>query len=800
MIGKSFSHYKILEKIGQGGMGVVYKAQDTRLDRTVALKFLPPELTRDADARTRFTHEAKLAASLNHPNICTIFEIDEAQGQTFIAMEHVEGQSLKEKIRLAPLKLEQALEVAAQVAEGLRRAHERGVVHRDIKSANIMIRPDGQVKVMDFGLAKLTGRTRLTRTGTPVGTVAYMSPEQARAEDVDHRTDVWSLGVVIYEMVTGQLPFRGDYEPAVVYSILNEEPEPVTSLRSAVPMELERLVRKAVAKDPNRRYQSVSDMLVDLRAVRTRPEETSTPQRLIRAESGRKAIAVLPFASLSDSKEDEYFSDGTTEDIITQLSKIGDLKVISRTSVMSYKNSKKTLKEIGRELGVGAILEGSVRRAGDRVRIVSQLVDAQTDEHIWVETYDRELKDIFAIQSEVAQKIAAALKARLSPEEKQLIEKRPTENLTAYDYYLMGREYYYRYQKKDNENAIELFKKALKLDPSYALACAGLGDAYAQRTLRFGFDHSWVESAIEASTTAISLDAACAEAHKALGLAYSVKGWWRKALGATRRAIELNPNYHPAVANMGGLSLNTGDLNDALKWRKKALALNPRFAYSYHGVGVVYRYLDDHEQAQRWFGRALELQPDLIHTHGALIYMYLAQGDHEQAASHSRTLLSIAPEDVYALHYSGYAELFAGNFDRARERFRKAVEVSSTELPVLTNMFLTSRLGYLLWREEKQDEARDMFDQTLALAQSKLDQGDESWEIPYEIAAINAIQGSNKEAYASLQKAIDVGCRDYRICCVDPLFENIREDEQFKRMMAELKGMVAEIRGRAKGE
>jgi len=477
MLGKTVSHYRITEKLGEGGMGVVYRAEDTILKRTVALKFLPRELTRDAGAKERFIREAQAASALDHPNICTVFEVNEADDQTFIAMACVEGGSVKDRLAAGPMDIDVATDVAAQVAEGLEEAHDKGIVHRDIKAANIMLTPKGQAKIMDFGLAKLSGGSGLTRTGVTMGTVAYMSPEQVRGEEVDRRTDVWSLGVLLYEMVTGHMPFEAEYEPAAMYSILNENPRPMAAFRPDVPVELEHIVETALAKSLEERYQTASEMKGDLRALRAGRTVGVAEQFIARARFAKKSIAVLPFKSLSDSKEDEYFSDGTTEDIISQLSKIGELKVISRTSAMRFKNTTKSLREIGRELDVATILEGSVRRSGDRVRIVSQLVDTRTDEPLWTETYDRQMSDIFEIQSDVAQKIATELRAQLSPEVKRRMERKPTESLEAYDYYLKGREYYYRYRKQDNEHAIELFKKALELDPDYALAYAGLGDA-----------------------------------------------------------------------------------------------------------------------------------------------------------------------------------------------------------------------------------------------------------------------------------------------------------------------------------
>jgi len=801
VIGRIISHYRILEKLGEGGMGVVYKAEDTRLKRIVALKFLPPALTRDSDAKERFVREAQAASVLDHPNICTIYEVDEVEGQTFIAMACVEGESLKDKIQEGPLEVDEAISITIQVAEGLEEAHEKGIVHRDIKSANIMVTPKGQPRIMDFGLAKLaTAETKLTRTGSPMGTIAYMSPEQARGEEVDHRTDIWSLGVVLYEIVTGQLPFRGEYEPAIMYSILNENPKPISALRDEVSVALENVVETALAKNPVERYQSAADLVADLRALNEGRTVGVAKQLVARARTAKKSIAVLPFKSLSENKEDEYFSDGTTEDIITQLSKIGELKVISRTSAMRYKHTDKTLREIGRELDVATILEGSVRRAGDRVRIVSQLADVRTGETIWAETYDREMKDIFAIQSDVAQNIATALKARLSPEVKERIEKKPTENLEAYDFYLKGREYYYRYRKQDNENAIQLFKRALELDPNYALAYAGLGDAYSQRTGRFGFEATWLDSAIEASEKAISIDPGCAEAHKSLGLAYMAKGWRHKALEAYGRSVELNPNYYPAVGNIGTTNLAIGEYGEALKWAKKGLVLNPTFAFSYSNVGYVYMCLDNHVEAERLLHKALELQPDFIYPHREFVYMYLAQGKFERARQHSQKALSLAQDEVDPLIWAGDVELYSGNLSQAKHYYERAMELCSSEMRGVTYIVATSNVGYIHWKTGHREEAQKLFGQALEFAESFLKEGGESRQVPYYVAGINAVQGNKEEAYAWLERAIDAGWRDYRLGILDPLMENLRNDERYKLMMATVKGMIDQMRRRAESE
>jgi non-specific serine/threonine protein kinase len=501
MIGKTISHYKILEKLGEGGMGDVYKAEDTKLKRVVAIKFLPLDLTRDKNAKKRFIHEAQAASSLQHHNICTIHEIDETEeGQLFIVMDCYDGETIEEKIKQGPLEIDEALDIIIQTAQGLDKAHQSKIVHRDIKSANFIVTTDGIVKIIDFGIAKLAGQTRVTKDGTSVGTASYMSPEQTLGKEVDHRTDIWSLGVVLYEMMTGLQPFQGDYEQAVVYSIMNEEPKPLTGIRTGIPLELERIVNKAMAKDPDERYQHLDELIVDLKHVKKEPEKEKTDVRVLKPERkpiwkqpiplvvsafvliviiagllifggktgepasrlGDKSIAVLPFTAIGDSKEDEYFSDGIHDDILTQLSKIGDLKVIARTSVMQYKDTNQRISDIGKELGVASVLEGSVRRAGEKIRITAQLIKTNTEDHLWAETYDRDYTDIFAIQSDVAQKIATALKATLDPGEKEQLETIPTDNMEAYNNYLRGNVYVFKGVKEEPiRSAIQFYNKAI---------------------------------------------------------------------------------------------------------------------------------------------------------------------------------------------------------------------------------------------------------------------------------------------------------------------------------------------------
>ncbi len=850
MIGQTISQYKILEKLGGGGMGVVYKVEDIKLKRTVALKFLPPELTRDDDAKARFIHEAQAAAALNHPHICTIHEIGEHEGQLFIAMEFVEGTTFKKLVASETLSVEKVLDISIQVCEGLAVAHEKGIVHRDIKSDNIIVTARGQAKIMDFGLAKVRGTTRLTQTGSTVGTAAYMSPEQAQCEEVDHRSDIFSYGVVLYELLTGRLPFKGEHEAALMYSVINQEPPPVARFNERAGDDLQRIVSKALAKDREERYQHVDDLLADLRrerrvleSARTSRAETTAvqPPAPMIAEpaaaskrrsnslryfipaaivgvavllvlvfnpfnfqvsqrktvsADRKSVAVLPFTNMSGDKEDEFFSDGVTEDIIAQISNIGELKVISRTSTMQYKNTTKNIRDIAKELNVATVLEGSVRRADNQVRIVAQLIDAASDKHLWAQTYDKELTQIFVIQSDVARQIASALEAELSPREETQLAKKPTGNIDAYAYYLKGREYYNRYSREDNENAIELFRKALALDADYALAYAGLGDAYSQQVSKFDFPDAWLDSSIAVSNKAISMDPTLAEGYKALGLAYQQRGWLKRSLETYRKAVELNPNYAPAVGNIGWVNGQLGNFDEALRWQKRALALNPVLPYHYIGVGTVYLNLGDYVAAEKWFNKANALQPGLQLLQELLAIVSLVKGEYKECIERLEKVLASDPNDIMTLTLMGYAELRSDNYPRAEDCFAGTVADNSAGMHLMGWSVGPTGLGYVYWKTGRQDEARKMFARSLERDQKALAQGSEESGVMYDLAVINAIQGNKTDAYEWLQKAIDAGWRDSRDAEVDPTLENLRGDDRFKMMMADVNARMDEMRKR----
>jgi serine/threonine protein kinase len=529
LVGQAFSQYIVSRRIGSGGMGVVYEAEDTRLGRRVALKFLPHEMAQDSQLLERFQREARAASALNHPNICTIHAIEQYERQHFIVMELLEGQTLGEKMGRQPFAIDLLLSMAIQITDALESAHSKGIVHRDIKPANIFVTARSQVKILDFGLAKIERMNaasegsstasrmetvvgqELTSPGSSVGTVTYMSPEQARGQLVDARTDLFSMGTVLYQMATGTLPFRGDTSAVIFDAILNREPVPALQVNSALPPELGRLLDKLLEKDRNLRCQSATELKTDLNRLKRdldsgskRAAEASDSRAGV-AKAGPKSLAVLYFENLSGAKEDEYLRDGITEDIITELSKIRGLNTFSRPTVLAFRDKQVTPLQIGQQLHAAYVLTGSLRRAGNRLRINTQLVDTQTDFPMWSERYDREMKDVFEVQDEIARKIAEALRVTLSPQELEALAIKPTENLQAYDLYLRGKRYARRQTRQDLEFSLQMFENAVTMDPSFALAYAACANACAMFFCNYSRDQIWVERARTASGKAVAL-------------------------------------------------------------------------------------------------------------------------------------------------------------------------------------------------------------------------------------------------------------------------------------------------------
>ena len=677
MTGATISHYRILEKIGGGGMGVVYKAEDSRLRRTIAIKFLAPELTRDDRAKERFVREARLASSLDHPHICTVHEVDEtADGHVFLVMSFYDGESLKHRIERGPLAIEHAIDLATQIADGLASAHARGIVHRDIKPANVMVTRDDAAKIVDFGLAKLPEMTAITQVGSTWGTVNYMSPEQARGEPVDHRTDLWALGIVLYEMLVGRVPFKGDSAQASMYAILNAPPEPIQRMQGTVPGDLGRIVSRALAKSAGDRYQSAQEFAADLRACRRKIDSGAA---LAAATPRVPSIAVLPFSDMSAARDQDYFCEGMAEEIINALTALPGVRVASRTSSFKFKARAVDVGEIASQLKVETILDGSVRKAGNRLRITAQLVNASDGYQLWSERYDRDIDDVFAVQDEIARAIVDKLKVKLSGDASAPLVKRQTDNLDAYNRYLQGRYYWTRRYSGFFEKAVEYFEQAIAEDPSYAPAYAGLADAHSVMGL-YGLAPPTVAfpKARTAAERALALDPLLAEAHQALGLIQHRFGWdWAGAERSYRRAIEISPNS----AALGGLSLLLaiqGRSEEALAEAARARAREPVSALIAFYVSAALCVAGQHDGAVAECTRGVELDPNFPLIYWIRTLALSFQARHEEAIAAARRGVELVNRQSWFLGVLGCAYASAGRREAAEEVLAELDERSRT--------------------------------------------------------------------------------------------------------------------------
>ncbi len=868
MIGRIISHYKILEKLGEGGMGVVYEAEDIKLKRTIALKFLSPQALGAGEEKARFIHEAQAAAALNHPNICTIHEIDDTESELFIAMEYVEGRTLKDRIQSGPLNLEEARNITVQIAEGLQAARSRNIVHRDIKPANIMITGEGRVKIMDFGLAKSPERTQITRAGTTVGTVAYMSPEQTRGGTADHRSDIWSLGVVLYEMIAGSLPFKGGHEQALMYSILNEDPQPLTGLRSDVPMDFEKIVGKCLEKEPSWRYQHVDDLIVDLNkaaaSLATHPNEIATERKtaprkknvtarilgttLIVAlliiilmvaytrffghaekepESPMQKVAVLFFENLGSS-EDEYFANGITDAITARLAGIHGLGIISRQSTIQYKDSDKSIREIGGELGADYILEGTIQRErpGDptsRIRIIPQLIRVSDDIHLWADTYDEDMTEVFRVQSDIAERVARALDVTLLESEREALVVAPTENLEAYEYYLRGNEHFSRrYNDEITMMAVRMYERATELDPEFTAAWAKLAQAHVWAFYsQYGATPEWRTAAKGALDKAYELDQNSPDVQMAFGYYYYYGCHeFNRALEYFEKGRTSRPNDIEILNGIAFLKRRLGRWGEAAALLEKAADLNPRYFASVVELGITYLTMRRYDRAERLLERALFLAPEDQNTriYKTLLYL-LSDGDKEKAGEslmegsevlkpaqlgfeeegyaltrvlpekYAELVNEVPPEEYgvqdTTLFHLGLAEMYhqLGLEERAREYWKKVqARLKPARNPILLyDVDLCRGLAYAGLGRNK--EALRLARESIAKDPLSVDAFLGTFHL--ELAALIFVRtGAYEEAIDQLEVLLSVPSKTSRaLFRLDPAWDPLRDHPRFRKLV-----------------
>jgi serine/threonine protein kinase/Tfp pilus assembly protein PilF len=811
MIGNTISHYKILEKIGEGGMGVVYKAQDTKLDRIVALKFLPHDLTADAAEKERFVHEARAASALDHPNIATIYEIDEKEGECFISMAFIEGKSIKAMIGEKALSIEEILNFSIQIAEGLNAAHLKNIIHRDIKSENIMVTPGGIAKITDFGIAKLKDADPLAGDGVVLGTLEYMSPEQVQGLAVDARSDIFSLGVVIYEMMTGELPFKGEHQTALIYSIMMESPSYLDTFREDISEEFQKIMDKVLHKEVTERYQNASELLADLKKLQKDPDLWYKGTAKKEAES-RPSVAVMYLDNLGGGKEDDYFVAGMTEDIITDLCNIEGLRVLSRSDVLPFRGQPVNVKEIGKKLSVDYVLEGSVRKVQNQLRINAQLVKVSDGFHLWAERFDQELKNVFDLQAEVANKIASALKVKLQPSEIVQMGKKPTFSVEAYDYYLRGRDYYWKLNRKDIEFAIQMYRKALEIDADYALAYAGLADAYVFMYEAY-IDRSLVvlEEAERSSRKALEVDPQLPEAHRSLGRTFMFQKKTSEAIGEFEKAIHLKPNCYDACRTLGWIYEELRNYDEAIRWAQKTLQIRPLDKEALVLLGITHYDQRQYDKALEAFLKATDVAPDYSTAYYYIGSTYLKQGKFDLALERFQKCIDSGGDPNVYLD-TGWIYLLQGDYENSIRFFQKSIEAG------FFNFLAYYFQGVVHQQADQKEKSLDCFKKTLQLCSEQLENdpqnpylhttlglaymvsGDETkageqikishelapenGAILYDIARFYALKKDEPKALEFLEQALKLPLSPSKVeIRLDPHFKNLHDNSAFSSLV-----------------